>query len=120
MEYKIQKFTDLIAWQKAHILALSTYQLTQSFPSDERFGLMSQMQRAAVSISSNIAEGFGRGTAKDKIQFYLIAKTSLNELHSQILIAHDLGYAKEIDSILAQIDEASRLITGILRLPPSR
>lgn len=78
------------------------------------------MQRAAVSVSSNIAEGFGRGTKKDKEQFYLVAKSSLNELHSQILIAQDLDYTKEIATILAQIDEVSRLITGLMRSSLSR
>ena len=63
---KIERFTDLIAWQEAHGLALAVYQLTKTFPDEERFGLVSQMRRCAVSIGSNIAEGFGRYGKKDR------------------------------------------------------
>ena len=117
---KIQTFQDLIVWKKAHSLTLKMYQLTKSFPPDERFGLTDQMRRAAISIGSNIAEGYGRGTAKDKIQFYLIAKGSLCELHSQYLIAKDIGYAKEEIIKIEDFDEVSKLIAGLIKSSPSR
>lgn len=87
---KIVSFTDLIAWQEGHKLVLMIYDLTKSFPNEELFGLISQMKRAAVSITSNIAEGFGRRTAKDKIQFYKISIGSLLEIQNQLIISRDL------------------------------
>lgn len=67
---KLSKFTDLIVWQKGHKLVLLIYKITKTFPSEEKFGLISQMQRSAVSITSNISEGFGRRTSLDKKRFY--------------------------------------------------
>ncbi len=92
MEGKIKKFTDLKVWQEAHQLVLLVYRLTKTFPKDELFGLISQMRRAAVSITSNIAEGFARYSYKEKAQFYSIAHGSLTELQNQLLIARDVGY----------------------------
>lgn len=89
---KIQSFTDLIVWKEAHKLALTVYKVTKEFPSDEKFSLVDQMRRSAISIPSNIAEGFSRQTKKEKIQFYFIAKGSLTELQNQLLLARDLGY----------------------------
>src|SRR3989344_4886456 len=89
---RIQSFTDLIVWQEGHALVLMVYKETKKFPKEEQFGLMSQMQRAAVSITSNIAEGFSRQSHKEKIQFYAIAHGSLTELQNQLLIARDVGY----------------------------
>ncbi len=89
---KIQTFKDLTAWQQAHNLVLFIYKITDSFPKTELFALNTQMRRAAISITSNIAEGFGRSTSKDKRHFYTISKGSLLELDSQIAIANDLQY----------------------------
>lgn len=89
---KIQSFTDLKAWQEGHKLVLIIYGLTKDFPNAETYGLRSQMQRAAVSITSNIAEGFSRFSSSDKKQFYMIAKGSLTELQNQLLVARDVGY----------------------------
>ena len=75
---QIKEFTDLIVWQKGHKLVLTVYLVTKKFPREELFGLSSQMRRAGVSITSNIAEGFGRKGFKEKIQFYYLAKGSLN------------------------------------------
>ncbi len=115
MEQKIQRFTDLIAWQNAHQLALEIYQCTKEFPDDERFGLVNQMRRAAVSVSANIAEGFGRGTAKDKTQFYLIAVGSLYEVESQLLIAKDLGYITKTSNVTELIISVDKLLKGLIR-----
>jgi len=94
MEYKnkIQSFTDLEVWKEAHKLVLTIYQLTKDFPKEELFGLVSQMRRAAVSITSIIAEGFSRFSYKEKTQFYSMSHGSLTELQNQILIAKDVGY----------------------------
>ena len=88
----IRKFTDLYAWQESHKLVLCVYEITNSFPKEELFCLTNQMRRAAISITSNIAEGFGRRGEKEKVQFYHLAKGSLNELRSQLFIARDVGY----------------------------
>lgn len=113
---KIKHFTDLVAWQQAHQLVLRVYQVTGAYPDDEKFGLTSQSRRAAVSITSNIAEGFGRVTAKDKIHFYWIAKSSLAELESQFYIARDLVYVKDaiMAEILTLVTHVDRLLAGLI------
>lgn len=109
---KIQNFTDLIAWKEAHELILVVYRETTKFPDTEKFSLVSQMRRSAISITSNIAEGFGRNGAREKAQFYAVAKGSLLELQSQIYIARDLLYiSKEKCDML---DEKILLITKLL------
>ena len=113
----IHSFKDLIAWQEAHRLALATYKLTEDFPKAELFGLMNQMRRAAVSISSNIAEGFSRNTAKDKKQFYAISLGSLTELHNQFILANDLHYISEAEfnKIEAEIITLHKIINGLIK-----
>lgn len=93
----ISSFKDLHVWQEGHKLVLSIYQVTKDFPKEEIFGLTSQIRRAAVSITSNIAEGFSRATLKDKLSFYTIAKGSLTELQNQLLIARGVGYLSQKD-----------------------
>ena len=94
---KIQSFTDLEVWRKTHSLVLMIYKITKNFPKQEIFSLTNQMCRAAVSITSNIAEGFARQSFKEKLQFYYIALGSLTELQNQVLIAKDLGYLNQAD-----------------------
>lgn len=89
---KIRDFTDLKVWQESHRLALLVYAETKIFPKEEIFGLTGQMRRAAISISSNIAEGFGRKNYKEKVQFYCLSLGSLYELRSQILLGKDVNY----------------------------
>lgn len=89
---KIKSFTDLRAWQKGHNLVLEIYKITAQFPKEEQFGLTSQLRRAAVSFTSNIAEGFSRNSYKEKAQFYSMALGSLTELQNQLLVARDLDY----------------------------
>lgn len=88
-------FTDLNVWQKNHKLVLEVYKATKQFPKEETFGLTSQIRRAVCSITSNIAEGYGRYYYKEKIRFYLIAKGSSAEVQNQLIIAKDLGYISE-------------------------
>jgi len=111
----VTSFTGLIAWKEAHKLVLMIYRTTRGFPSEERFGLMSQMRRASVSISSNIAEGFGRRTQKDKQHFYDISQCSLTEIQNQLLISRDVGYLPKEDfqQMATQTVTVSKLIYGI-------
>ena len=85
-------FESVIAWQKAHAFALLAYKTCQKFPATERYGLCSQFQRAAVSISANIAEGYKKISMRDKLHFYNIAQGSLEECRNYILIVRDLEY----------------------------
>src|SRR3989338_2431795 len=117
---KITGFRDLHAWQKAHALAVEVYMFTKKFPPDERFGLTNQMRRAVVSVGSNIAEGYSRGTAKDKNHFYLMGRGSLSELESQLLLARDLGYFKESEKIFGQIDDVVKLLVGLMKSSANR
>lgn len=88
----IQSFQDLMVWQRGHELVLSIYKISRDFPKDEQFALTSQLRRAVVSVTSNIAEGFSRQTLKDKINFYHIALGSCTEVQNQLIIARDLHY----------------------------
>lgn len=89
---KIKSFTDLVAWQEGHKLVLLIYTVTKQFPKEEMFGLTSQLRRAAVSITSNIAEGFSRSSYKDKSHFYSMSLGSTTETENQAIIARDVGY----------------------------
>lgn len=113
----ITSFCDLVAWQTSHQFALMIYRLSKSFPRDETFALTSQMRRAAVSITSNIAEGFSRQTQPDKIHFYSMSLESLTELESQLEIAKDAGYIAGVDYDEANLlaTDSHKLITGLIK-----
>ena len=115
---KIKSFTDLYAWQEAHKLVLIIYKMTKSFPKEETFGLISQMRRAAISITSNIAEGFSRNTSKDKYQFYSMAAGSLTELQNQLIASRDLGYLQNdtFQEHGKQTVTVHKLINGLKRI----
>lgn len=115
MNTKIKDFKDLITWEESHKLVLMVYKTTKNFPKDEIFGLTSQMRRASVSITSNIAEGFGRQGMKEKIQFYYLSQGSLIELKNQIEISKDVGYINESNykELLEQADLAHKLLQGL-------
>ena len=93
MAYK--DFTDMPVWQAAFQLTLEIYKSTKNFPPDERFGLISDMRRAANSIAHNIAEGFGRFEGRDKTRFYKVSRGSAYELMSQVMVGHGLTYLNE-------------------------
>jgi len=114
---RIQSFTDLKTWQKGHELVLAIYKTTEEFPSKEIFGITNQMRRAAVSITSNIAEGFSRRSSKEKIQFYYIALGSLTEIQNQLIIARDIKYLdiSNFDEISQQTIIVSKLINGLIK-----
>lgn len=92
---KTQSFKDLIVWQRSYELVLEIYKMTGVFPKSEIYGLSQQMRRAAVSIPSNVAEGYGRKHRKEYDQFLSIAYGSLLELETQFLLARDLGFVSE-------------------------
>lgn len=114
---KIKSFTDLYAWKESHKLVLVIYKITDSFPKNQQFSLTNQIQRCAVSITSNIAEGFSRKTKKEKSQFYYMALGSLTELQNQLLIARDLEYIKksEFKNIAELTVTVSKLINGLIK-----
>ena len=107
---KIQKFTDLEVWKESHKLVLMIYAVTKNFPKDEMFGLTSQMRRAAVSITSNTAEGFSRHSSKEKLHFYSMAHGSLTELQNQLLISKDVNYIENVDFVSSRLTKLSGLI----------
>ncbi|OGZ00496.1 MAG: hypothetical protein A3B13_01835 [Candidatus Liptonbacteria bacterium RIFCSPLOWO2_01_FULL_45_15] len=119
---KIIYFTDLNTWKEGHKLVLTIYQITKKLPKDELFGLTSQMRRAAVSITSNIAEGFSRQSFKEKAQFYSMAQGSLTELQNQLLVSKDIGYftAEEYEEIIHQSVIVHKLINGLIKSSKSR
>ncbi len=110
---EIVSFRDLEVWQMAHRLVLMVYQVTGTFPMDERFGLTSQMRRAAVSVPANIVEGFRRQGIQDKLRHYNIAEGSLEELKYFFILAADLNYAPT-DTLIAQAETVGRLLNGFI------
>ncbi len=111
----ITRFEDLIAWQKARELTKAIYQATTTIPFSKDFGLKDQIQRASVSIMSNIAEGFERGSHNEFHQFLVIAKGSCAEVKSQLYVALDANYLNEpiFLDLKAQAEETSRVIGGL-------
>jgi four helix bundle protein len=109
-------YRDLVVWQRGMSLAEATYRVTQGFPREEQFGLISQARRAAVSIPANIAEGYGRGTRPAYISFVRIAQGSLKELETHLLLACRLGFCSEDAAapLLDEADELGRMIRSLL------
>ena len=97
---KINNFYELDAWKKGHELLLVIYKITKSFPKEEVYGLTSQIRRAAVSITNNIAEGFSRYHYKEKSNFYYNARGSVSEVQNLLIVAKDVGYIKGIKNLI--------------------
>ncbi|MGD0523049.1 MAG: four helix bundle protein [Candidatus Microgenomates bacterium] len=114
---KITTFKDLVAWQEGHKLVLLIYKATDDFPAKETYSLIDQMRRAAISITSNIAEGFSRRGPKDKVKFYYMAQGSLTEIQNQIIVAKDIHYLtlKSFNEMWEQSVIAHKLINGIIK-----
>src|SRR3989344_7053479 len=114
---RIESFTDLKAWQEGHKLVLEIYKITKTFPKEETYSIIDQMRRSAMSVTANIAEGFGRQGYKEKIQFYYLAHGSLTELKDQFLIARDIDYLA--DSEFVELDQklvsVHRLLLGLIK-----
>src|SRR3989344_2345340 len=114
---QLKSFKDLSVWQKALDLTAVLYEVTEKFPDSELYGLTSQMRRAAISISSNLAEGFKRNHIKEKVQFYNIAYGSAAELESQIEVAKKINFLRESDHgrLVGMISEVSKMLEGLIQ-----
>jgi four helix bundle protein len=112
-----QSFKDLIVWQRAIELTTDVYKLTSKFPEAERFGLTNQMRRASVSIASNIAEGYGRATKGEYVQFLGHARGSCSELETQLVIAKRLGFGTQsnLESADSLCNEVGRMLGGLMK-----
>ena len=109
-----RKHHDLIAWQQGIALVKRIYPITSDFPESEKFSLSSQMRRAAVSVPANIAEGVGRNSQKERIQFLAIARGSLAELETHVIIARELGYSSGGQEIVELMDRVFALLNGLM------
>ncbi len=107
-------FKELLVWKKSIELVKSIYQITSMLPSDERFGLVTQMNRSGISVPSNIAEGSGRTSGKEFLHFLNIAISSSYELETQLIISKEL-YELDVDFVLVQISEVQKMILGLKR-----
>jgi four helix bundle protein len=111
----IERFQQLEVWQEAPKLVLEVYKATRNFPADERFCLVSQMRRAAVSVPANIAEGFKRRGRAEKSHFYNIAQASLEELRYYLILCRDLGYGPADAELAERADKVSRMLYGLVQ-----
>jgi four helix bundle protein len=113
----VRSHRDLIAWQKSVELGIELYALTQVFPDSERFGLVSQLRRAGISVASNIAEGYGRGSTADYVRFLRAARGSLYEIDTQLLFGLRLGYVPDTqyESFLERVNECGRILAALIR-----
>jgi four helix bundle protein len=110
-------YRDLVVWQKARELASRVYRVSRAFPRSELFGLTAQMRRAALSVPCNIAEGHGRRSTADRIQFLVVARGSLLELETQAIIAADLEFMSQAlsDDIVDKTTDIARALNGLIR-----
>jgi four helix bundle protein len=113
----LKNYKELKVWQKAYQLCLKIYRATRKFPKEERFGLISQIRRAVVSVVSNIAEGYGRRTTAEYIRSLYIAYGSNCELETQILLSGDLGYIERarLKGIIEKIQEVERMLKALIK-----
>ena len=113
----LKSFKDLLVWQKSYALALKVYEVTSDFPAREAYGLTNQMRRAAVSVPSNIAEGYSRGHTTEYIRFAGVAYGSLAELQTQLMLARDLGYVKQdvCDTVSSDYEDLERMLAALIR-----
>lgn len=108
---KIQSYKELIVWQKSIVLVKEIYKITKNFPKSELLTLVNQIRRAAVSISSNIAEGYGRRSHKEYLQFYSIAYGSALEVETQLIISKELGFVDQ-----AEFDKVNIVLTEVIKM----
>lgn len=114
---RIQSYRDLKVWQTGMDLAENCYSVTRNFPKEELYGLTSQIRRASVSIPANIAEGHGRKTRKEYIQFLYISQGSLRELETHLILSKRVKFvvSNEINSLLSQCESVGRLLSALIR-----
>ena len=117
MPSPLKSYRDSLVWQKGIDLVVVSYRATASFPKSETYGLISQIRRAATSIPANIAEGYGRGSRKEYLQFLMVAQGSLKELETHFIVSEKLSYlsAAQKDRLLSQSDELGRMLGSLIR-----
>lgn len=122
LSVKMKSYTELNVWKEARNLVKIIYDFSSTFPMEEKYGLISQLRRAAISVPFNIAEGVGRNHAKDIIQFLSIAKGSLNEIDTQIYLCIDLGFctSTQANSIIENIVTTRKLLIGFIKYTEGR
>ncbi len=113
----LTNYKELKVWQKSYQVCLEIYRVTKRFPNEEKYGLTSQIRRAAVSVSSNIAEGYGRKTTPEYIQALYIAYGSTCELETQALLSKDLGYIQleDMENLQKDIEEVERMLKALIK-----
>jgi four helix bundle protein len=113
----LKNYKELKVWEKSYQLCLEVYRITQEFPKIEIYGLISQMRRAALSIPSNIAEGYGRKTILEYLRFLYIAYGSVCELETQIMLSGDLGYLNEnrLSKLQKEVGEVERMLQALIK-----
>ena len=113
----LKNYRELKVWQKAYQFCIEVYKITKTFPRGEIYGLTSQIRRAAVSVPSNIAEGYGRKTTREYVQALYIAYGSNCELETQILLSADLGYIKadKLEKLQEDIGDIERMLKGLIK-----
>lgn len=115
---EIKTYKDLLIWQKGILLAEHAYVLTKDFPKDEIYSLTNQIKRSAVSISSNIAEGYGRNSTKSYVNFLKIARGSLYELETQLILADKFNFISDkamLKEVLSEIEEESKMLNSFIK-----
>ncbi len=119
---KIVNFSDLNAWKQAHKLYVEVYGATKRFPKEEVFGITSQIRRASLSVSSNIAEGFGRSSNADRLHFYVMARGSLYEVQNQLIAAHDVELIQRttFEQLIETAYTAQRILIGLITATKKR
>ena len=112
---RVRNYTDLVVWKRAVDFVAEIYRISAGFPREERFGLIAQVRRASVSVSANIAEGSGRATSRDLLNFLSYARGSLKEAESMMFVAQRLGFVSAADCVeaLRLADETSRMLAGL-------
>ncbi|MDD4179050.1 MAG: four helix bundle protein [Candidatus Margulisbacteria bacterium] len=122
MNEKIKDFYDLEAWKHGHEFVVDVYRTTKEFPKHEVYGIVSQLRRAAASITSNIAEGFSRYSYKDKVRFYYNSRGSISECQNCILISRDIGYVNndQATELLIKADKIRQILNGLIRSTEAR
>lgn len=117
MENKIRSYKDLIVWQKAVLLVTDIYSATKQFPADERFGIVSQLNRAAVSVPANIAEGWGRKSSKNYLQFLRTSRGSLMEIETLIIISKNLNFlsSEKHEVLSGKVEEVGKILHGLIK-----
>ena len=110
---RLQRFEQLEVWRRAHAWVQAIYRMTRKFPEDERFGITSQLRRAASSVPLNIVEGFHRSGIRDKLKYYNTAYASLQEARYALILSHDLGFSDTM-SHQEEVEEIARLLHGLI------